>query len=143
MASMNEPRIWLLNRTERTDEALFLHGGCHIFALTLHKWFSYPLVACRMKDDGIAHCYALRDGKGVDAAGSIERPYFHEEFNVTTEKWIEPADLRAYFLRLFPREDSERLWSHGNKTFNEIVDERACVFIASYPDRFGELPAVR
>jgi hypothetical protein len=98
--------------------------------------FSYPIVACLRRDHGIAHCYALRDGKGLDAAGSIQRPYFREDFTFATEKQIEPADLRAYFLGLFPREHSEPLSSHGGRTFNEIATERAWRFISFHPDRF-------
>ena len=98
--------------------------------------FGYALFACRDVENGIVHCYALRDGKGVDALGSIERQYFREDFKFIRPHEIEPADLRAYFLHLFPREHSEPLPSHGGRTFNEIATERAWRFIRFHPDRF-------
>lgn len=128
---MNEPRFWLL---EEDDEALLTHGACHIFAAKLHELFGYPLQACRNKKNGIAHCYAIRDGEGIDAKGSIDRPDFREEFTFERREDITSSQLLDYFRRLFPKEESEEI-SDG-KSFNQIASERAERFINTNRHRF-------
>ena len=131
--TVNEPRVWLLN--EENPEILFTHGACHIFAVKLHEIVGYPLKTCLKKNNEIVHCYALRDGKGVDAKGSIARPDFREEFAFTRIEDISSSALADYFRRLFPREESEEI-SDG-KSFNQIASERAERFISANRHRFA------
>lgn len=118
-----------------SDETLFTHGACHIFAAKLHELFGYPLRACRDSSDGIAHCYAVRDGEGIDAIGPIDRAYFREDFTFERVEVITPSALIDYFRTRFPREDSKEI--SDSKTFNQIASERAERFITANLDRFG------
>jgi hypothetical protein len=128
-----EPRAWLLE--EECDETLFTHGACHIFAAKLHELFGYSLKACRDKRNGIAHCYLVRDGKGIDAKESIDRPDFCEDFAFERVEDITSSALLDYFRKLFPTEESEVI--RDGKTFNQIASERAERFISANRDRFA------
>jgi hypothetical protein len=128
----DEPRAWLL---ENPNETLFTHGACHIFAAKLQELFGYSLKACRDKNNEIIHCYAIRDGEGINAKGSIARKYFHEAFTFERAEDIDSSALLDYFRKLFPREESEEI-SDG-KSFNQIASERAEPFISANRNRFA------
>ena len=118
-----------------SDKVLFTRGACHIFAAKLNERFGYELMACRDKSNGIAHCYAIRNGEGIDAIGKIDRPCFHEDFKFVHKKDISRADLLEYFRQRFP--DEESACHSGNKSFNQIAFCRAEKFINKNLDRFG------
>jgi hypothetical protein len=127
-----EPRLWLL---QQDDQTLFTRGACHIFVAKLHELFRYSLKACRDKNNGIAHCYAIRDGQGIDAKGSIDRRDFREEFTFERVEDITSSALLDYFRELFPREESEEI-SDG-KSFNQIVSQRAERFVSANRNQFA------
>ena len=122
---------------DRPDESLFTHGTCDIFATKLHELFGYPLRAC-WKNNKIVHCYAIRDGEGIDAKGSIRRPDFCEEFTFDQEKDITPSELVDHFSKLPHRKEWEEI-SDG-KSFNQVVSERAERFITANRHRFAPRP---
>ena len=128
-----EPRAWSLE--EKCDETFFTHAACHILAAKLHELFGYSLKACRDKNNGIAHCYVIRDGKGIDAKGSIDRPYLREEFAFERVEDITWSALLDYFRKLYPGEESEVI--RDGKSFNQIASERAGCFIIANRSRFA------
>ena len=94
----------LLNRS---DEYLFLNGGCHVFALALHEQFRYPLVCVRKScSNCVPHVYCRYGEYLVDVMG-----FAHEKQVLDTQLWnVHPffatlatlSELESHYVVTFP-----------------------------------------
>jgi len=88
-----------------SDDVLFLHAACHVFALALRDSFGYPLRMVRdttaALPNGATHVFCGYDeSRGVDVCGLFEvRQFLHDErwhpLRYTTESVSNP-NLQPY-----------------------------------------------
>jgi len=80
-----------------SDQNLFGHGGCHVFALALHRRYGYPLEFREDENGKVSHVYCLRNGEGLDIRGTdLAKVYFFECYPGTSES-VTAGDLESMF----------------------------------------------
>jgi hypothetical protein len=108
------------------DVALFTNGGCHVFALTLHDRFKYPIHYIPGHTKGISHIYC-RVGPpwfGVDVSGFTPEDKLTWHFS---GDWRSPHLSRSELLSIFQplSEDEQPGTMCGDEWFVPPARERA------------------
>jgi hypothetical protein len=119
------------------DDTLFLHGACHVFALSLQDHFGYSLIYLATKDPkATPHVYCRFDGlHSVDVVGieSEEKALAQLEFSQFDCRPIEVA--RKELEARFTISDGGGL--HADPEFFKAGEKRAQVLITKFKDYYG------
>jgi len=62
--------------SKENDITYFGAGACHIFALELHRRYSYPLRLIEQESGRISHVYCVRRGQPFDVRAGKEDPRY-------------------------------------------------------------------
>ena len=122
------------------DVTLFLHGACHVFALSLHERFAYPLIVLRdltaTDQKNATHVYCrFSESELVDVVGIA-----CEKTSLAAQGWSGPrygalgvsVDKMGYLYAT-----NNRRGLYVDSEFLEICTNRALARIARFADYYN------